>query len=393
MVTAKKSAIIYMVLLSLALLVPSLMIAFIDHQARSNWERRKLDTLPSLSDVIDNPKAGFKQFDGWMNDHVGFGFQAIRFRKRFLYETLGVTGDKYIVRNNSGDLFLTGRFNLENRDYPFKWFKRNCSKLLNPEYTKKYIENLSASNEVLSRFGAKTIFTAVPTKSVLLTDRLPASTPQNLVQDCKKINSKNNGLMVSAKQLPTVNTYYPHDVFKTRTSADPLFFPNSAYHWAGESNWAFVEDFAETYNLKLPPTWPKGPCVSHKVRWDIGLLMGVSDVVDGCNRDKRELRLNTYNQFGYPVGKPEDGATASVFAMTNPYAANDKRAVMISNSFGPLVREQFAGLFKTTYHINLNRTRNDHLISLLHDSDVLDTDYVVIIVADFHYPDFLDTIK
>jgi len=176
MVTAKKSAIIYTVLLSLALLVPSLMIFTTDHKARSSWELRRLDTLPSISDMADDPKAGFKQFDGWMNDHVGFSFQAIRFRKRFLYKHLGVTGDKYIVRNKDGDLFLTSRFNDNKREMPFSWFDGNCRKSVTRHYTALYVKSLSASNKVLSRFGAKTIFTAVPTKSVLLTDKFPAST-------------------------------------------------------------------------------------------------------------------------------------------------------------------------------------------------------------------------
>jgi len=121
--------------------------------------------------------------------------------------------------------------------------------------------------------------------------------------------------------------------------------------------------------------------------------MGVSRVVDGCNRDVRELRLNRYEKYAYPLNEGAKFDSVNVFALTNPYAANDKNAVMISNSFGPLVREQFASLFKTTYHMNLNTLNKRDLKLLLHESDIMDTDYVVIIVADFHYPEFLSPIK
>ena len=393
MVTAKKSAIIYMVLLSLALLVPSLMIFTTDHQARSAWELRKLDTLPTVSEMADNPKAGFKKFDGWMNDHVGFGFQAIRFRKRFLFKSLGVTGDKYIVSNSDGDLFLTGRFNDKTRKYPYAWFRHNCINFFIPAWEEQYISSVLRVTPALEKFGAEVIYTAVPTKSVLLAEKLPRSTPKEISDGCKTVNAHNNGMMRVAKKLPHHNFYYPFDFFKERVYDDPLFFPNTAYHWAGESNWAFVEDFATTYGLSLPKTWPKGPCVPHKVRWDIGNLMGVDKVVDGCNRDKRELRLNLYERYNYPLNVESETDHVKVFALTNPYALNDKSAVLISNSFGPLVREQIAGLFNTTYHVNLNRTNRRNMQLLLEQSDIMNVDYVIVIAADFHYPDILDSIK
>ena len=393
MVTAKKSAIIYMVLLSLALLVPSLMIFTTDHQARSDWERRKLDTLPTVSEMADNPKAGFKKFDGWMNDHVGFGFQAIRFRRRAFFQGLGVTGDNYIVGNGDGAFYLTAPFMQEDRSNAFQWWKHNCQSLVSDKTVDRYRRTVITSQKTLGRFGAKVIYTAVPTKSVLTADRLPKSAPKDVAEACGKIDAQNNGMMKTAALLPEQNFYYPYDLFKARTAQDPLFFPDAAYHWAGESTWTFIEDFAARENLALSRTWPEGPCVPHKVRWDIGTLIGVSNVVDGCNRDVRELRLNKYEKYAYPLDESSDIDSVKLFALTNPYAANDKNAVLISNSFGPLVREQFASLFKTTYHMNLNALNKRDLKLLLHESDILDTDYIVVIVADFHYPNFLGPIK
>ncbi len=393
MIKTKKSAILYSVLLSAALLVPTALVLVTNHNARSSWEGRALDKLPTISEVVKNPKAGFKQFDGFMNDHVGLGLQAIKLRRKMNFKALGVTGDKYIVSNSEGAYFLTAPFMQVERGSPFQWFGHNCNALVTDKITNQYRIFTTKSEAVLSKFGAKVIFTAVPTKSVLLADNLPKSTPQSIVESCKKIDAQNNGMMKVSRKLPDFNFYYPYDLFKARTKEDPKFFPNTAYHWAGESNWAFIEDFAKKENLSLSQVWPKGPCIPKKVRWDLGKLIGVETLTDGCNRDVRELRLEKNSRYGYPLNPESKFETVNLFALTNPYSANDKNAVLISNSFGPLVREQFASLFKTTYHVNLNALNDRDLKLLLHESDIMDVDYVVVIVADFHYPNFLGPIK
>jgi len=115
--------------------------------------------------------------------------------------------------------------------------------------------------------------------------------------------------------------------------------------------------------------------------------------VDGCDRDRRELRLNVFNSYNYPLNEGASINSVPLFALTNPYASNDKKAVLVSNSFGPLVREQFASLFTTTYHLNLNPLSEKQVELLLHESDILDVDYIVIVIADFHYPTFIERIK
>jgi len=82
MVTVKKSTVVYIIILSLALLLPILMIPKTDHIARFRFERRTLEKPPTIEQIAKDPKNGFVQFDNYINDHMGFGQLAIRIRRK-----------------------------------------------------------------------------------------------------------------------------------------------------------------------------------------------------------------------------------------------------------------------------------------------------------------------
>lgn len=383
------SVLLYTSVLSIALLVPILSIPFIDHNARQKWERRKLNPLPEIKLLLREPKAAFSRYDDYIADHIGGSFQAIRFRKEINFKVFKSTDDPYIVRSADGALFLTAPFTQKERTRPFSWWNHLCITMQKPAYQEVYAKKLKASEAVLGHQGAKVIFTNVPTKSILLPGKLPRSTPDHIKQSCAGLTAQNNHIKTLQAGYQNLNMFYPIEAFKSRMN-DPRFFPSTAYHWAGESNWVFTEAFAKEYQIDLPDNWPReGSCTPQDVQWDIGRLMGVDDVTPGCDRDRNALGLIIDTKFNYPVTSDPKIKSVRITKITNPNAAGDKTAVMFSNSFGPAVREPFAAQFKTFYHLNTNQISNPKLKLLLNNSNIMTVDYAIIVIGDFHYPKYL----
>ena len=389
MLRADKRVILYAVILSAILAIPALTMPLADHQARQKWEKRELEAFPDLTQALISPKQTFTQLDGFVDDHIGGGFQIIKARRKFYYNTFHATGDLYMVENAEGALFMTAPFDDATRDNPFSWWRRLCLEGQKPDTQKDWTERFIRSQKLLSKGGATVVYGMTPTKSVLMSADLPRSTPADIREGCSKISPQNNHGLKIEDLAPDVDIFYPLGTFQDRAS-DPLFYPNTAYHWQGESAWAYTEELANEYNLSASPMWPSGPCKAQPVNWDIGLLTGVGETTPGCDRNRSQLGIIVENNVLYPLRSGSDKSDVRVTKLTNPHATNTKTAIVFSNSFGPVVRELIASHFQTTYHLRTEIVSAADMQRLFYDSNILEADFIITTVADFHYPEFLD---
>lgn len=391
MLKANKTVILYVVILSAVLAIPALTIPLVDHDARGEWENRPLTKRPKPAEVLANPKQGFAQLDDYVDDHIGGGFQVIKARRKFYFDVFNAKGDTYIVGNNDGALFLTAPFQQADRKNPFQWWTSLCVTGQNSRYQQANVKQFARTQQFLSQRGAQVVFGMVPTKPVLIQDQFPNSTPASVRKACSEITATNN-LQVAINNIdPNIEIFYPYEAFKSRVS-DPLFFPNTAYHWQGESSWIFAEELAAKYNLDISEKWDSGPCKPTDVEWDIGGLIGVGKETPGCDRDQSQLGIIVDDTFAYPLPDGAAKKSVTVVKMTNPHSTNQKTAIVFSNSFGPVVREKVASHFKTTYHLRVGTISDPDMRALLDTTDILNVDNIFVTVADFHYPRFLSLI-
>ncbi len=349
--------------------------------------------MPEINKLFGKPTEFFSEFDEFLNDHIGGSFEAIKFRRKTAFRVFNSTGDLYIVGDNTGAMFLTAPFRQKTRSNPFQWWENICVKLQKEGYQKNYLNRVLESKKVVSSRGAKVIYTSIPSTPVLIPDQFPASTPSRYREACQRVTPENNHIRAMQTMNPDIEFFYPLQVFKEKAK-DPYFYPNNAYHWKGESAWVFIEEFAKKYDLELPDTWPGGPCEYKMVEWDIGQLIGVGDETRGCDRNREQLGVEIDPHYMYPLNKTSEikypnHPGVKVVKMTNPNSENDKVAIIFSNSFGPEVREQYAALFHTTYHLRLGVINTPNMKLLLRETDILDVDIAIFAIADFHYPNFL----
>jgi len=309
--------------------------------------------------------------------------------------------EKTSIINILETLEINAPFSDKTRERPFSWWTSLCVSLQIEKRQAAYAERVRDSKKLLSSRGAKVIFSSVPTKPGIMPQNAALSTPKDIKKACEELSAKENHITKIASLVPEANFFYPFEAFKSRAT-DPKFFPNPAYHWAGESGWVFAEEFAKTFDLKLSPAWDFGPCEDKLVRWDIGRLTGVSAETPGCNRNFDKLELSIDEGFKYSVGAHGDAddntktSAPKKIKMTkfeNPHVKTGTKAVVLSNSFGRNAAEQLASIFTTTYHFNTNGVSVPKLNSLYLHSDFLEVDYIILVAGDFHYPKFLNNAR
>lgn len=376
------------ILIAIFLSLPLALSFMTDHEDRARWEQGAISKFPPLLDYILRPEDAFDKLEAAVDDYQFGGLQIIRSRRSVLFDYLDTTGDKYVVKNKSGAVFLTAPFRSRERNNAFWWWRRNCILSRTDPGLSKIENSLRLAQRVLSSRGAEVVFAVAPSKSVALKDSLPRSTPSDIRSACQATSSENNWVGLLNERTDEFKMFYPFNEFYDRSNRDSSFFPNTAYHWEGESTWTFVESLTKELGILLNADFPK-ECKPREVPWDIGRVLGVRTTTPGCTRQVSEAY--SWRRSKFAVRLP-NGNRPDLAIWTSSLAGNEQQPtlLLISNSFGPPVRVAFAHAFSKVYHINQNDLRADQIHALLEQTDILDVDYVISIGADFHYPGVLE---
>lgn len=381
------SIVFFAVLLSL----PVSLSPLTDLKERESWERNKVQEWPEPAKYLSAPKEAFQQLEEAINDRQFGGLELIKARRTFYFDHLGVTSDNYVIRNSKGALFLTAPFLSDQRDKAFEWWRKNC---LASRYSNHLKNNLNDIQDVKSKVSTdknRVIFAVVPTKSVVLKNDLPLSTPQRVVDGCQVTTEMNSWPTMLKKEDQSLELLYPLDLFESRASASSLFYPNTSYHWEGESTWAYAEYLAEYLGIELASSFPKS-CSKAMVPWDIGGLIGVRKETLGCDRKTAEGfsdKVTPY-QLKRPNGSDR---LIKIYSTEFENATTDATAVVYANSFGDPARNAIGHVFRKVVHIARNSLSPADLTMLLDQTDLFEADYIIFLGGDFHYPSYLKQIR
>ena len=390
MVRTNIVVIILSVLAALVLAAPLLASPWTDTESRSRWENSATAKLPPIEQFVFAPKAAFQQLEEVVEDYQFGGEQIIRLRRTVYFDYLGVTGDPYIVKNDDGAVFLTAPFYSKNRDGAFAWWRRNCFSSITKPQLDITEDALSRAQDLFSARGAKVVFVVVPSKSAVLSDSLPPSTPQFIKDKCSKLSGDVNWVsFLDDRTDSAFETFYPFDEFRAQAARSALFYPHTSYHWQGESTWVLVNDLADHLGLSLPPEFPQ-TCTPMDVHWDIGRLLGVRIKTEGCDRAVSDAyTFETLQRELQVAGK----ATTVPLHVTRLKGHDDlPTALIYGNSFVPPARAALGHMFRETTFIDQNVVNPPTVEALLGNGDLLDVDYVIVLGADFHYPSVLNKV-
>lgn len=382
-----------LLLLAVLLSLPPLVGFSTDQTDRSRQEKRKLATLPAWQGWRELP-AFFDQLGLYTDDHLGFTLPVNRFYRKLLFYGFSDSPVDYVTVGESGAIFLNSHVPDMQNDI-FSMLCLNGTDLERVTAVSRSLERIFAALE--SRHYRPSLGIAV-SKPVLYPDLLPAGVPESLRQACLSYGEKSNVPTLLSRTMREAGkaVFYPYRQFY-RHRNEKAFYPKGNYHWHGESAHLFARDFLGLLGIAPDTDFARGRALK-EVDTDIQAIGFKHPVM---------IWHYPYEQFGVTkkgVAKMphlkkyyQRAYDCALFETENPLS--ERRALVISNSFGAGVARHLAPGFRTLHQVNINSLQEKEYpaffgeyIDLVHPTDIIFIYHEYNIMWGFPFSDIADVL-
>ena len=255
-----------------------------------------------------------------------------------------------------------------------------------PAWARKARDSMHNIGHWIEANGATLTFAFVPSKIMLYPDKLPATVPATLRQACVEL-APESILASRLTQQPAgapYASYYPLALMRASRDVES-FYPPGNFHANSRINHLYAQGLLKTLNID-----PGSSYSAHEKLANIsGDLTSMGFI--------RTVSAWTYNYPEYKIRRTRKSpewvmdffpkvTDLSVFATAQP--ASNRKAVLLSDSFGAFMAPHLAPGFKRLLHININsiskaeaeplisaimaRFKPDDIIYLKHDAGLPD---------------------
>ncbi|MFT4767884.1 MAG: hypothetical protein ACI8RN_001014 [Glaciecola sp.] len=358
-------------------LLPALAGFFTNHQARQNWEKRELASLPNVMQA-QSSKDFFKGLEGFIDDHIGFATPLNRIYRQFQFYVFNDSPIANVDVGDDGFVF----FNAHSATRPYAAIKKLCKP--SAPHVKKTERAMASFAAVVRGYGATISYAIVPSKPLLYPENLPATVPAPHRKACMSLDPMDSAAGQLRKGSSGKNYRVHFPVEKLLSMRDqPAFYPPGNFHSASMINHEFAGGLLQSLGIDPGAAYSKGAKLS-VISADMRALGFV-----------RRVQAWTYPYADYRVsvkrGEPDWVTRYYVRARdfgsyVSAKPASNRSALLLSNSFGAFVAPHLAPGFKSLTHINLNalqeaeatvflqqlmeRVKPDDVIVLFHDGGI-----------------------
>jgi hypothetical protein len=329
------------------LLVPTLGIAAQDEAVLRKFHNRRLSTWPTASAFPADPARYFQSGKTWLAERVFPVKQVTEFQKSVVFYLLNGAPEPRITLGKEGHIFLNGANNREINEL----FETACVHAHSKQMAAE-LEGLMAAWAQTGRDRNLAVdVVVVPTAASLYADKLPHGTPAKYRRECLKRTNGNSPLL-AVRTPADINFVYPlREMLAARD--DEAFFPKGNWHPTGLS----LKVARDTYLARLQ--------TSGAVDEVLELGRGPAEILTPYGIRKNEP---TYVIRNHNVAA-DSGRNAALrrtivnlarnerfvtHVFTNSKPVVDQSVLMLSDSFGDLASEAFAGAFRLLLHVNTN---------------------------------------
>lgn len=347
MVSFALRALVLICLLAQLLAVPVLGIALQDEAELAEFHNHALTPWPSLPVLRADPAAYFRRTRVWLSEHIFPVQLATRVQKTLLLRWLHEPPEPRISLGADGHIFLNGGSN----QHLYGLFAAGCVHAHSPSVARALEAALRYWAGVAQGRGFTSDFVVVPTAATLYADKLPEATPRHLRDACLQRMRGHSALL--SVQPPAGNHFiYPLGEMLA-AKQDEAFYPKGNWHPVGLS----LQVARDAYLTELG--------VHARVRESLHLGRGPAEILMTYGIDWERPRYFLDSPFT-SIAAERDSAVRSAIAplfrgdrfithvYTNTHPALDEGVLMLSDSFGDLSAQAFAGAFRTLVQVNLN---------------------------------------
>ena len=322
---------------------------FTDHTARSKRENRTLAPVPQVN-LFERPREYFSALDLYLEDHMGCISEASLLHQKMLFYGFRDSPALNLTVGKNGFVFL----NAHDRQKKFANFKRLCVEKGNPDIASRFVRPIREIEKYYTTKGYRVVFGTPVSKPVLYPEMLPASVPDDVKQSCVNFRNENVFFLLrNILQKEGVNFYYPFELFFANRDT-PYFYPKENFHWNGKSAHLFVEKLLLLLEIDVDEEYNKESEVVSGTA-DLGSIVGFRRKIDVWHYPYTSFDVNPMQQvLAKKLRKYfKNASDFSFFRTAN--AMTERRALIISNSFGAFVVPHIAPAYKELAHVALYR--------------------------------------
>lgn len=336
---------IAMTLVALALLVPVLGIAWQDQVKVARFHNRALSAWPASS-AFASPPDYFRQARAWLADRV-WPLEAVMLQKRILYFALATPPAHKLTIAADGQVFLSSWNEVE----PNVLFESLCVRAHGDETRRGLARALPDFAEYARQRSVAFDMLVVPTTATLYAQRLPRSVQRRLRDACGAVAAGQSALR-DVDVPPGLHYLYAYDALRPYLD-DPGFYPRNGWHASGKSlavlrdAWLASIGFTPAIDERIEPVVQMAEML---------LMSGVVDPQPAYVVRNPHVRADAARNaaFRAAIGDLFTNPAFPTNVFTNADAPVGESLLIVSDSFGQLASEVFAGAFADVVQVNTN---------------------------------------
>jgi hypothetical protein len=343
------SGLVLSCVLAQLLAAPALGIVLQDEAELAAFHNHALAAWPALERLRTEPVSYFQGARTWLSERI-FPIQLVtRVQKSVLVHWLHEAPEPRIALGEDGHIFLNGASN----DTLFGLYGAACVHAQSASTARSLEQALRYWATLAQLRGYTSDFVVIPTAATLYADMLPESTPAHLRRACLDTMAGRTALMsVHAPKHTSSHFLYPLGEMLA-AKRDEAFYPKGNWHPVGLS----LKVVRDTYLAQLG--------LQPDVRENMRHGLGPAEILVGYGIDWARPRYFLENPAVSVVAERDSlvrRAIAPLFRgdrfVTHFYENSrpvlDQTALLLTDSFGDLAAEVFAGAFRKLVQVNLN---------------------------------------
>lgn len=318
-------------------------------------QRRDLTQMAKISSLMLEPRIYFQTLSSWLSERAG----GVTTSKRLLSKTQYYVfndppGNTFNIGNN-GELYL----HTFNPDEPFSAASVCFPKLQERVYSNT-VNTVRQIKSLLTRRAIDVSVIIIPSKFVVYGDNLGKGTPTNVRKAC--LTYSQNPLFKQINMLTDVKVVYPYDEYVVKKD-DPFFYPIGSFHWAGESVHTAIQSYVERFQSQQL-TILDGSYTVHNIEHDMEHLVGFKRTFPGRVYDYSSHKVTYRSTLPGNLGQRLAKKVARAFT-TSENPVFDKRALLLTNSFGNQGHKHLSAVYRELVWININHIKQNELEYIL----------------------------
>lgn len=345
-----------LVLIAILLLVPAVASFFSNHEARSRWEKR---SLTSWQSVMEAPsiRQTFARLDDYLDDHMGFALTLNRWYRKMQFYWFSDSPVANVDVAAEGFLF----FNSHSTKRPHSLMGALCR--TRPRLAERFSQEFTALADAFQADGVRSVLAIVPSKVMLYPERLPATVPQETRQNCISIDPLSTVPATAVAELSSqgYEAFYPILEMKALRDEE-AFYPPANFHASSKINHVFARKLLGHIGIDPGEKYSAGARL-RTVRGDL-TTMGFAYTVEAWRYPYAAYQISRDREWaGWVLEHYARARDYALYGAASP--ASERRALLLSNSFGAFFAPHLAPGFREVLHVNLNHLQEHEAAGFL----------------------------